>query len=71
MAHLTLSSPPSGVAFVGEMFRFRPMSTFVSSGYEYENKDMKRSGQDGWAGATPEVQAGCCRPAHCSLLGLG
>lgn len=32
MAHLTTSSPPSGVAFVGEMFSFRPMSMFVSSG---------------------------------------
>jgi len=47
MAQLTTTSPKSGVAFVGEMFRFRPMSTFVSSGYEYENKDVKRSGQDG------------------------
>ena len=33
------------------MFTFRPMSTFVSSGCEYENKDMKRSGQDGWGGS--------------------
>lgn len=49
MAHPTLSSPPSAVGFVGEMFSFGLMSTFVSSGYESENKDMKRSGQDGWA----------------------
>lgn len=47
-AHLTLSSLPGVAAFVGEMFGFKPMSGFVSSGYEYENKDMKRNGQDGW-----------------------
>lgn len=55
MAHLTLSSPPSGVAFVGEVFRFRPMSIFVSSGYEYENKDMKRIGK--MAGCEPHQKS--------------
>lgn len=48
MAHPTLSSPPSGVGFVGEMLSSRLMSTLVSSGYESENKDMKRNGQGGW-----------------------
>lgn len=70
MAHLTLSSPPSGVGFVGEMFGSGLMSTFVSSGYESENKDMKRNRLDGWAWATPEVQAGCAA-RHIALLGSG